>query len=109
MARFQFNLGQLLVLTTVAAIFMGLVVWLDLPGVLSPVIVICYFAWVGAWVVIRGPAVLRGWSELRGRRARLRERQRNLELEIKARRLAREAPATTTADVAAPPRPSDRQ
>jgi hypothetical protein len=107
MARIQFTVGQLLLLTTVAAIFLAVVISLDLPAAMRPAIIVGYGAYLVAWLAIRGPAVLGGWNELRERRARLREERRQLAREIEARRSAQRGRAPYPRDDDAP-RPDGR-
>jgi hypothetical protein len=88
MARFQFNVGQLLVITTIVAIIAAIIGWLDLPPGLSLALFWGYAFFLGSWLVVRGPAVITGLSDVQRRRRDLAKRRRDMMVEIQTQREA---------------------
>lgn len=88
MARFQFNVTQLLLLTTLVAVVAAIISWFDLPPAFA--LVVHILAWIyaiclGFWLVIRGPAAAREYQEIRRRRRDILEHRRLLAAETQAR------------------------
>ena len=104
MQRIQFNVGQLLVITTVVAIIAAIIGRLELPPVLGRVLLWSYLILLGAWLVFRGPAVITGLSDVQRRRRELANRRISLLLEIQAKREARQSQSAADAPHDAPDR-----
>src|SRR5687768_2741131 len=88
MSRYQFSVRQLLLWTTIVALMLGGIVALDLPAILTPAVLLSYFAYISAWLAFRGPSVASGLRELAARRRRLVEHRRSLQAEVDAKRKA---------------------
>lgn len=88
MPRIQFNVTQLLLLTTLVAVVAAVLNWFNLPPALALVVHIVAWAFTICWgflLVIRGPAAAREYQEVRRRRQEIHERRTEMVLEAKAR------------------------
>jgi hypothetical protein len=84
--RYQFSVASLLLVTTVAAVVMGLLAWLKIPfwNPVVPGLVGGYLLFLGTWFVIRGPRLLCDYRDLRRRRASLKLKRLTLAEEVRA-------------------------
>lgn len=84
MARIQFNVTQLLLLTTLVAVVAAILNWFNLPPAFALVVWAFTICW-GFLLVIRGPAAAREYHEIRRRRQEIHERRTEMILEARAR------------------------
>ncbi len=79
--RFQFGIARLIILTTVIAVVIAISIRIDAPK-LTQGIVAAYFLFVVVWVVMRGPTVAAGLTDVYRRRGKLKDRRAELEREV---------------------------
>lgn len=86
--RYQFSLTALLLVTTVVALVMGALAWLEVPFDNSVVrgFLGSYFIFLGVWVVTRGPRVLSNIRDLRQRRQALADARATLAEDVRRKK-----------------------
>jgi hypothetical protein len=88
MPGLRFSMRTVLLTTTVVAVVLGILSWLNFP-LEHPVVqgfLGSYFIFLGLWAVVRGPAVFFQLADLTRRRNKLAENRAALSREVNERR-----------------------